>query len=126
MATKTTLARTKLKTHPRSPAVPVGLRAVFSALQSDGYRDVHGGASRPEAYLAVPSALARVGEADPRAFFEALAAAAHREFPGTGFGSDGTQPASENPELLAISAFWAGVAACWYVMTAINGKDGAR
>ena len=104
--------------------VPDGLRAVFSALQSDGYRDVHV-ASTPEAFLDVPPALARVGQQDTRAFTEALAAAANREFPGGGFGPDGTQPASECPEVLALSAFWAGVAACWYVMTAINGKGGA-
>lgn len=104
---------------------PEGLRAVFSALQSDGYRQIHV-ASTPESFLDVPPALARVGEHDTRAFIDALAAAANREFPGAGFGPDGTQPASECPEVLAISSFWAGVAACWYVMTAINGKDGAR
>ena len=111
---------------PVTPApVPAGLRAVFSALQSDGYRDIHV-SSTPESFLDVPAALARVSEHDRHAFTEALAAAANREFPGGGFGPDGTQPASECPEVLALSAFWAGVAACWYVMTAINGKDGVR
>ncbi len=104
---------------------PEGLRAVFSALQSDGYRDIHV-ASTPDSFLDVPLALARVGHDDTRALTDALAAAANREFPDAGFGPDGTQPASECPEVIAISAFWAGVAACWYVMAAINGKDGAR
>lgn len=117
---------TTRRTRPAtSLEVPAGLRAVFSALQSDGYRHVHV-ASTPESFLDVSPALARVGENDTRAFSEALAAAANREFPGGGFGPDGTQPASECPEVLAISSFWAGVAACWYVMTAINGTGGAR
>lgn len=34
--------------------------------------------------------------------------------------------AQENPELVGETVFYVGFAACWLLMTAVNGKDGAR
>lgn len=117
--TKPRRAATRNSKPQRHQRVPRGLRAVFSAMQSDQYREIYA-ATTPEPFLDVLKALEGGG------FTEALASAARREFPGTGFGHDGKQRASECAEVFALSSFWAGVAACWQTMTAINGKDGAR
>jgi len=96
-------------------------------MQTDGYRDVYA-ATSPDAFLNVPTALARVSQGDDKAFERALAAAADRDYPGRRFGSDGKQTAHESSEVFMVSSFWAGVAACWYYMNAINGQGdgGAR
>jgi hypothetical protein len=118
-------AKTSKQRRRRSPA-PLGLHAIFSAMQSDDYRSVFG-PTRADAFVDVQNALRSVSQdRHHRDFNRALAAAANRDYPGAGFGPNGKQRASECPDTIALSSFWAGVAACWFYMNAINGKDGAR
>ncbi len=118
-AKKRQVRRSSLRPKRRSKArhVPLGLRAIFEAMQTDAYRTFHG-PTTPEAFCAIPAALL-----NPRAeaFNEALRAAADREFE-----CPADDPAHDSVELMSISSFWAGVAACWYYTNAINGRDGGR
>src|SRR5688500_13471126 len=76
--------------------VPRGLRAIFSAMQSFDYRNQYG-ATTPEPFLDVLRALENVERGSD--FGKALDAAAHKEFPGSGFGPKGNQRASECAEV---------------------------
>jgi len=96
----------------KNPSVPLGLRAVFSAMQSDEYRRIYG-STDPDVYLDVVAALQST-ERD--GLTGAIAAATEREF-----GKDPDDLASHNVVLVSITAFWAGVAACWHYMSPMNG-----
>jgi hypothetical protein len=98
--------------------VPLGLRAIFQAMQSPGYCSYYT-ETTPEHFSAFPAALRA------NAFVQALKDATDQEFPDGKFGKDGDLLASECPEVICVSSFWAGVAACWFYMNALNGKDGA-
>lgn len=112
----------------KQPAkAPLGLESMFCALQPEGFRQAFGHMTADN-FAGVPTAwleAAQHGDADRRCH-ELLAAVANREDPDGRFGPDRELRASECAEVLSIVAFWCGVATCWYVMTAIEGKDGAR
>ena len=112
---KATRKRTK------KPAAPLGLQALFSAMQTDNYRSYYA-PTTPGAFVDIPTALSAIkGDS----FTRALEAAADREFVGAEWGPDGTQRAHECAGVYGLACFWAGVAACWHYMNAINGKGGA-
>ena len=79
------------------------------------------GYTRPDAFIDVHCALA-----NPDTFGGVLTRAANTAYPGHGFGPGGEQTAAECAEVAIDAGFWAGVAACWHYMTAINGQGGAR
>jgi len=104
---------------PTCQVAPLGLRAIFNALQPDGYRARYT-ASHADDYVDVPNAVLETLHGDASEFLPVLFRTADREYPGN-MGPDG-QRAHDTPELLAVSAFWCGVAVCWHVMAAINGE----
>ena len=120
---KTTKASAKRRTR-RSRLTPIGLRALFDAMQGQDFRSFYG-TTTPEAFLDVPRMLVW-DERTPKAFKDALAQAAEREYPGGKWGPNGDQLASECADVAILAGFWSGVATCWYYMNAINGKDGGR
>jgi len=106
---------------PKRNAVPLGLQAIFTAMQSQEFQRIYAWTT-PDAFTSIPGALQR----DPARLTEALKEAANREYTGNEWGPDGNQPASECADVAILAGFWSGVAACWFYMNAINGKDGAR
>ena len=112
------------KPAPRSRA-PLGLQAIFAAMQPFDFQCVYG-FTTPDAFVDVHRAINRTKqETNSNAFKTALAAAADREYPGT-WGPEEDQTASECGDVAIVAGFWSGVAACWYYMNAISGKDGSQ
>lgn len=116
---------TRAKKAPARSA-PHGLRRLFDAMQPAGLRAVHGW-TYPDNFLEVLDAIDITDqEGGGDAFLAALRQAADRELGNVGYGPNGELQASECADVIAVTSFWAGVAACWQVMTAITGKDGVR
>ena len=108
----------------RAPA-PLGLRMLFSVLEPEGYEAGFGSAFA-ERYQDVPQAVLDAQDAGAIDYKDVVFTITNRQFKGNEYGPDDDQPASELSEYVAMPGFWAGVATAWYVMNALNGKDGAR
>ena len=118
-----TAARRTVKKRTKKPQAPLGLQALFNALQPYDFQREHG-FTRPDNFLSVVGTV--FASQKSFAFSKALARAADAEYPGREWGTDGDRAAHDEPDVIVLAGFWAGVAAAWYVMTAINGKDGGR
>jgi hypothetical protein len=116
------MASKTAKRGPRRRPAPLGLQSIFQAMQPFDFQKVYG-ATSPGSFADVYKSIAKTSQGDD-AFSAALTAAINADYPGGGFGPDGNLKASECADVAAHGGFWAGVAACWRYMTAING--GAR
>lgn len=123
MSKKAPKVRIARRASRKSQSAPLGMRAVFAAVQPYDH-----GVTNVDAFADVPGAVLRTMYGGKHGdLMDVFKRAANRDFPGTEFGPDGNQRASECIDVLPLASFWAGVATCWYVMTAINGgKSGAR
>ena len=102
-----------------------GMRALFSALEPDGYMAGFGSAFA-ERYQDAPQAILDAQDADRTTTTRSSSPSPIASSKGNNFGQDGDQLARECPDITAMCGFWVGVATAWHVLNAINGKDGAR
>jgi hypothetical protein len=100
----------------------LGLRTIYAAVLTDG-QDMSWAADNAE--TCAPIADQIINQDIPAGDGEQLALklvdASNRavaELPEDG--------EDERDRLIALHAFWVGIATCWRLMTAVNGKDGAR
>ena len=104
---------------PRTQAnSPAGLRAILAALIPEGFN-----AQFPASVAGTVNVTAQLltNARGPQDSYEHhVFAIARRMYQGT------DKPADTQPDLTANAGFWLGVATCWHLMNAINGRDGAR
>jgi hypothetical protein len=110
-----------MKRAAASGPTPIGLRLALASVNTS---DATGSAASTNAAVAHAAAMRILRRLEAQhnedAIHDEIAIAAKRLFRGAE-----SDPARE-PGMLSESAFYVGFAACWHVMTAINGKGGAR
>ena len=100
---------------------PIGLRLAFAAINDEGATSTAAAWRADNAYPAAAQVIARMHQDDPNddVINQEIAAVARRMY------SSDQDPVSE-PSMVGSAAFCLGFAACWLVLTAINGNGGAR
>jgi len=114
------------RTRKTRPATPLGLRIIFSSLQPDGCTPTFA-IVNAKRYATAPEAILAAQAEHASTYSDVLYAITNRVYPGDDHGPDSNQPACAEPSMLADASFWAGVATCWHLMTAVSSaKAGAR
>jgi hypothetical protein len=100
----------------------LGLRTIYAAVLTAG-QDMGWAADNAETCAPIADQIVNqdipAGDGEGLAF--RLVDASNRAVTELPEGS-----ADERDQLIALHAFWIGIATCWRLMTAVNGKDGER
>lgn len=113
-------AKRRSKAVTRTPEPPVGLVTLMRALQPVGATHLFApnhARSFQDVGPRVLDATSNRDDGDPH--HDIVQAAIDRHFPGNDYGPADDSPAHTCPDHAADAAFWAGVAAAWYVMTSL-------
>jgi len=122
------MARPRLATARTVP--PAGLDEAFRLIQMDGFTPSAAPQAAAEAYQSAQRVIAYLNgqlthphKHNDLLIQEELEAANRIMHPPT--DDDEPDPAT-TPQTMAIAGFHVGFAVCWLLLTAVNGKDGAR